>query len=327
MNVVDLSNLNESYLDKNIELYGSVMSVRPGGKKLSFLILYDSFYSLQCVCLKSTLKDQFDLINTLTQNSKVLLSGVLKSLPSEQPLIKSCYYQTFEFIVDNIIIDGFAEPLPFCMEDANIPYNDETERSRVLLPTRLDNRTIDLHTPFNNALFECKSAMVNGYRNAMLSKGFVEIQTPKILGVSSESGSSVFKLDYFGKQAFLAQSPQLYKQMMINSGFRGVFEVAPVFRSENSFTNRHLCEFIGFDFETRINPKQSYHQIVNVVWSALKTMFNYLTDEFSINQHTRNAVEYIRSVHNFTNEGAIQPLLPLLRILRDVNHFVCLQRV
>lgn len=296
-----LANLTNSYLNKELGLYGSVLSIRPGGKTLSFLILYDSFYSIQCVCIKSKLKEKFDEINALTQNSKVYLTGILQALPVEQPQIKSCYYQNFEFVLNDILIVSNAEQLPFSMEDANIPYNDETTRSRVLLPTRLDNRTVDLHTPFNNALFKCKSSMLEGFRFEMCRNGFNEINTPKILGVSSESGSSVFQLNYFGKPAYLAQSPQLYKQMMINAGQSKVFEIAPVFRSENSHTNRHLCEFTGLDFEMRLQPPHfNYHDIIEVVWNVLtRGMFQH------INEFDSNAVEYIRSIYHFDN-----PVIP-----------------
>lgn len=296
MQVIDLCDLNSSKLNQKIGLFGSVFGVRQGGKKLSFLILYDSFYSLQCVCLKSQLNEMFDSVATLTQNSKIYLTGILKSLPETQPLIKSCYYQNFEFYVETLQIVSVAELLPFTIEDANIPYNDNSDRSKVHLPTRLDNRTIDLHTLFNNALFKCKSSMLEGFRKSLLKRKFVEIQTPKILGVSSESGSSVFQLTYFGKPAFLAQSPQLYKQMMINSGFTGVFEIGPVFRSENSHTNRHLCEFTGLDLEMRLDPPEfNYHKIIQVIWETLISMFNH------VKEFDNNAIEYIRSVHYFNN--------------------------
>ena len=311
MSFVELHNLNSSYLDQQIELYGSVMSVRPGGKKLTFLILYDGFYSLQCVCLKNkfsnNVDDVFQEINNLTQNSKVYIKGILKGLPESQPEIKSCYYKNFEFIVDEIMIVNKSDKLPFSIEDANVPYNDETDRSHVLLQTRLDNRTIDLHTPFNNALFKCKSDMLKGFRNLLLNLDFVEIQTPKILGVSSESGSSVFQLNYFGKPAYLAQSPQLYKQMMINSGMVRVFEIGPIFRSENANTNRHLCEFTGLDIEMSLRPPYfDYHEIFHVIWQTLLSMFN------NINSNAKN---YIKSIHYF-NEPII-PNCPLVITFKE----------
>ena len=81
---------------------------------------------------------------------------------------------------------------------------------------------------------------------------FIEVHTPKLISAASEGGADVFKLNYFGRDAFLAQSPQLFKQMCINSDMKRVFEIGPVFRSEKSFTHRHLCEFVGLDFEMEI---------------------------------------------------------------------------
>merc|ERR1712228_48070 len=90
------------------------------------------------------------------------------------------------------------------------------------------------------------------FREALCKQGFVEIQTPKLLAGESEGGAESFSTDYFGQQASLAQSPQLYKQMAISGDLPGVFEIGPVFRAENSNTHRHLCEFTGIDFEMPI---------------------------------------------------------------------------
>lgn len=100
------------------------------------------------------------------------------------------------------------------------------------------------------------------FRQFLIHEGFVGIHTPKIIGGSSEGGASVFRLDYKGKPACLAQSPQLHKQMAICGDFGRVFEIGPVFRAEDSFTHRHLCEFIGLDVEMEI--KSSYSE----VWMA-----------------------------------------------------------
>jgi aspartyl-tRNA synthetase len=103
-----------------------------------------------------------------------------------------------------------------------------------------------------------------------LDRDFIEIHTPKTLGGTSEGGSEVFKFDYFGKEGCLAQSPQLYKQMMIMADFEGVFEIGPVFRAENSHTHRHLCEFTGLDMEMQI--KEHYFEILEVIGN----LFNYI---------------------------------------------------
>ena len=102
-----------------------------------------------------------------------------------------------------------------------------------LVQLRLDNRWMDLRVPANNAIFRVRSGICQLFRESLYSQGFMEIQTPKLIGGESESGSGVFKTDYFGQEACLAQSPQLYKQMAIASDFDRVFEVGPVFRAEN----------------------------------------------------------------------------------------------
>jgi aspartyl/asparaginyl-tRNA synthetase len=115
------------------------------------------------------------------------------------------------------------------------------------MKTRLDNRVIDLRTTAKQAIFRLQSGVCQIFREFLIDNDFVEIHTPKLLGGSSEGGSNVFGFKYFGKPACLAQSPQLYKQMCVMSDFQRVFEIGPVFRAENSFTHRHMCEFIGLD--------------------------------------------------------------------------------
>jgi len=101
--------------------------------------------------------------------------------------------------------------------------------------------------------------VVQKFREFMLSKGFVGIHTPKLNAGFSEGGGEVFKLQYNGQPACLAQSPQLHKQMAISAGFGRVFEVGPVFRAENSKTPKHLCEFTGLDAEMEI--KEHYFEV------------------------------------------------------------------
>jgi nondiscriminating aspartyl-tRNA synthetase len=312
---VELNTLSESLIDKNIILYGRVNNIRQGGKKLAFLVLRNGYLTIQCVCAKSIIQNStnvgisFEEILALPSDSIITLYGQLKGL-KEQAQITSCFYKDYEFLVNSIVVISNADTLPFILADANIPYNDDSTRSQVSLSTRLNNRVIDLRTMLNNALFECKSGMLEGFRNELLFMGFKEINTPKILGVSSESGSSVFKLNYFGKPAFLAQSPQLYKQMLINADFKRVFEIAPVFRSENSLTNRHLCEFTGLDIEMELSPPTfDYHHVIKAMWKTLRRMFNH------INEFNSPAVEYIRSIHHFVTP--VFPIEPLIITFRD----------
>ena len=117
------------------------------------------------------------------------------------------------------------------------------------IDTRLDYRWIDLRSEKNNLMFQVQTAFVTGMREFLIKEDFTEIHTPKLIGAASESGSDVFEVKYFDRKAYLAQSPQFYKQMAMASGIERIFEVAPAFRAENSNTNRHTTEFTSFDLE------------------------------------------------------------------------------
>jgi len=145
--------------------------------------------------------------------------------------------------------------------------------------TRLDNRVIDLRTPANQAIFRVQSGVCTLFRELLLKDGFVEIHTPKIICAASEGGASVFKLQYFNTHAFLAQSPQFYKQMAVCSDFERVFEIAPVFRAENSNTHRHMTEFMGLDLEMAF--QYHYHEVLDVMDRLFVGIFEGLTSRFN----------------------------------------------
>jgi len=127
-------------------------------------------------------------------------------------------------------------------------------------------------------MFKIQSAVGNLFREFCNSVGWTEIHTPKILGGTSEGGAEVFRLDYFGQPACLAQSPQLYKQMAVASDFMGVYEIGPVFRAENSNTPRHLCEFVGMDFEVPF--KNHYFEVVDIIGEMFGYIFRELNKRF-----------------------------------------------
>eukprot|EP01090_Pellita_catalonica_P011293 TRINITY_DN2287_c0_g1_i1.p1 TRINITY_DN2287_c0_g1~~TRINITY_DN2287_c0_g1_i1.p1 ORF type:complete len:681 (-),score=164.63 TRINITY_DN2287_c0_g1_i1:39-2081(-) len=145
--------------------------------------------------------------------------------------------------------------------------------------TRLDNRIIDLRTQANQAIFRIQSGVGALFREFLLSQGFTEIHSPKILGAASEGGSEVFKVEYFDSSAFLAQSPQLYKQMAICSDMQRVFEIGPVFRAESSFTHRHLTEFVGLDLEMEI--QDHYHEVLDVLDGLFLSIFEGLEKRYA----------------------------------------------
>jgi len=123
----------------------------------------------------------------------------------------------------------------------------------------LDNRIIDLRTTTNQAIFRVEAAICRLFRDHLTSHGFVEIHTPKIISAASEGGANVFEVSYFKGQAYLAQSPQLYKQMALCADFDKVFTIGAVFRAEDSNTHRHLCEFVGMDIEMTFY--EHYHEV------------------------------------------------------------------
>ena len=161
----------------------------------------------------------------------------------------------------------------------------------VKMKTRLDNRVLDLRVPATQSLFRLQSGVSTLFREFFHSKNFVEIHTPKLIGGASEGGANVFKLKYFDKEACLAQSPQLYKQMCIIGDMKGVYEIGSVFRAENSLTSRHLCEFTGLDFEMEI--KEHFFEVLDVV----SDLFNYIFD--GLNEKYKDELNIVNNQYPF----------------------------
>ena len=117
------------------------------------------------------------------------------------------------------------------------------------LDTDLSLRFVTLRNLRKRAVFKIQEGIVRGFREALQKEGFTEIHSPKIVAQNAEGGANLFRMEYFGRRAYLAQSPQFYKQMAMASGFERIFETGPVFRAEKSYTNKHATEFSGFDLE------------------------------------------------------------------------------
>ncbi|MBR7123793.1 MAG: aspartate--tRNA(Asn) ligase, partial [Candidatus Methanomethylophilaceae archaeon] len=145
------------------------------------------------------------------------------------------------------------------------------------LDTRLNNRFMDVRKPEVKAIFELKSMMVELIEEAVRNNGFTQVYTPKIGAAGAEGGAELFKVKYFEKDAYLAQSPQLYKQILMSTGLDRVFEIGPAFRAENSNTNRHVTEFISFDgemswIENEEQVMAMIEEIIDHVLTGLKEM-------------------------------------------------------
>ena len=224
----------ENYFDKEIELSGFVENIR-NIKWVQFLVLRDSTDKVQVTIEKSDENNasMVELVNNLTVESTIKVTGTLKK--NENVRLRG-----MEFIPTKIEVTSTS--------DAELPINIH-DKDAQLLDQRLDYRWLDLRNEYNFNIFKIQSDMVKFMREFMYSRDFTEIHTPKLIGAASESGADVFEVKYFDRKAYLAQSPQFYKQMAIASGYDKVFEVAPVFRAENSNTSRHTTEFTGFDVE------------------------------------------------------------------------------
>jgi nondiscriminating aspartyl-tRNA synthetase len=143
---------------------------------------------------------------------------------------------------------------------------------------RLNNRIVDLRTAPSQAIFRIQSGICNLFRTYLDGQGFIEIHTPKLQGGATESGASVFEVNYFGRQAFLAQSPQLAKQMCIAADFERVYEIGPVFRAEDSNTPRHLTEYTGMDLEMAL--EEHYHEALDIIDGMFKNLWNGIYERY-----------------------------------------------
>uniref|UniRef100_A0A672IV07 Aspartate--tRNA ligase, cytoplasmic n=1 Tax=Salarias fasciatus TaxID=181472 RepID=A0A672IV07_SALFA len=223
---------------------------------------------------------------SITKESIVDVEAAVRKVEQK---IESCSQQDVELHIERIFVISQAEArLPLQLEDAVRPDGDGEEEGRATVnqDTKLDNRVIDLRTTTSQAIFRLQSGVCQLFRDTLTQKGFVEIQTPKIISAASEGGANVFTVSYFKTSAYLAQSPQLYKQMCICADFDKVFCVGPVFRAEDSNTHRHLTEFVGLDIEMAFN--YHYHEVIDSITDTMVQIFKGLRDNFQTEIQTVN---------------------------------------
>ena len=233
MKRIRINELKE-HLGEKVTLSGFVDNVR-NLQWVQFIVLRDETGKVQITIEKSEEKNKelVEIVNELPIESTIKVTGILNDAPKVK-------MGGMEIIPEEIIVTSKNEgELPFNYKDIE----------NVNLDTRLDNRYIDLRSEKNVLMFQIQSAFVRFMREYLYNNNFTEIHTPKFIAAASESGSEVFEVKYFDRKAYLAQSPQFYKQMAIAAGFGNVFEVAPCFRAENSNTSRHATEFTSFDVE------------------------------------------------------------------------------
>ena len=231
--MIKINELNKHF-DEEVVVSGFVDEIR-NLKWVQFVVLRDETGKVQITIEKSeeANKELVEIVDNLTVESTLKVTGKVM----DSPKVK---LNGMEVIPSKIEVTS--------VNQGELPFNYK-DISTVNLDTRLDYRYIDLRSEKNILMFQIQSTLVRYMREYLYINGFTEIHSPKLLGAASESGSEVFEVKYFDKKAYLAQSPQFYKQMALAAGFGKVFEVAPCFRAENSNTSRHATEFTSFDLE------------------------------------------------------------------------------
>ncbi len=197
-------------------------------RTMAFIVVRDITGKLQITIEKEKHPEFSEMLDKLTIHSVVTFEGEVVASEYVKMGGKEMY-PTF------MRIESVAEALPI-KDDSDIDV-------------RMDFRWIDLRREKNQLMYEMQTTLTNAMRKFLVDRNFIEIHTPKLIAAASESGSDVFEVKYFDGLAYLAQSPQFYKQMAMASGLERIFETGPVFRAEKSYTNKHATEFTGFDLE------------------------------------------------------------------------------
>ncbi len=215
----------------DVSLAGWVEDVRNLGG-IAFLIVRQRTGTFQVTVKKKPDEDLFTRASKIVRESVVVARGTIQANPQVR--------NGWELVASSIeVISPAAAPLP-------LPVADKVGAE---VDTRFDNRILDLRKAERRAIFRVRSIVTSALRSYLDRHGFIEVQTPKLAGAGAEGGATLFETNYFGRRAFLSQSPQLYKQMLMGSGLDRVYEIAPAFRAEPSDTVRHVTEFTSFDGE------------------------------------------------------------------------------
>ena len=238
-----------------VTVHGAVHLLRDMGG-LAFLTLRLASGAVQCVCAPGILPEG------LCEECCVELSGTVRDEPRAPG--------GFEIAAEAVtVLSRPASPMPVSLAKRRLDIHLDTE---------LPLRPAVLRHLRRRAVFKVQEGLVRAFRDYLTGEGFTEVHTPKIVHAGAEGGSNIFKLDYFGKKAYLAQSPQFYKQTMVGV-FERVFEVGPVFRAEKHATPRHLNEYTGLDFE--MGYIDSFYDVIEMETGYLRRAMELLAGEYS----------------------------------------------
>lgn len=261
------STLKKDHIGKNVSLVGWLEDFRDMGK-IGFITVRDMTGNFQGVVIGEMLSE----LREVQRQSIILVKGTIQETRAENFKV--------EVKVEKIkILSKAVNPLPI----------DPTGRVKSLMDNRLDCRALDLRNYRISNIFRIRSYVLSLIRNFLYSRMFIEVNTPKIIGSATEGGADLFDFEYFSKKAYLAQSPQLYKEQL-TLGLERVFEISPYFRAEPSHTVRHLSEFISVDLEA------AYLDYVDIMDIVQELVIATINDLF---------VHHNEEMKHFANKSAI----------------------
>ncbi len=258
-----------SNIGNKVKVQGFVENIRDS-KAMVFIVLKDITGKVQVTLEKEKAPNLAEKFSEVTPDSVITIVG---------DVIANEYVKMggIEIIPTEVEIESIAQAIPIARKE--IPATKKKKAvERSSIDQRIDYRWIDLRTDENQLMFKIQTTLVNAMREYLIKNNFIEIHTPKLIGAASESGADVFEVKYFDRNAYLAQSPQFYKQMAMAAGFERIFEVGPVFRAEKSFTSKHTTEFTGFDLEfSYIN---SYKDVMKMEEELLKASLKSVSEKY-----------------------------------------------
>jgi nondiscriminating aspartyl-tRNA synthetase len=250
MNRIFASSINKDHIGQNLTLVGWLEDFRDMGK-IGFISIRDMTGNFQGVLTGELLS----ALREVPRQSAIMVKGTVQETRAEN-------FQV-EVKVENVeVMSRAINPLPI----------DPTGRVKSSMDKRLDSRALDLRNSRIANIFRIRSYVLNLVRNFLYSRMFVEVNTPKIIGSATEGGADLFGFEYFSRKAYLAQSPQLYKEQL-TLGLERVFEISPYFRAEPSHTVRHLSEFVSVDLEAAF---LDYGNIMDIVQELVISTINDL---------------------------------------------------
>lgn len=242
----------KNFIGNIVKVGGWIETIRDQ-KKMQFIVLRDHTGSVQAINEKTGLNTEItDVISNLTSESAVEIVGKV----IENEVVK---LGKLEIAIESINVMAKA--------DAPLPIDKNSS-----LEMRLDFRFLDIRRPENLIIFKVQTTAEYAMRCFWQERGFLEIHSPKFMETASESGAELFQVDYFGGKAYLAQSPQFYKQMAMAAGLDRIFEIGPVFRANPSFTSRHDTEFTSVDVE--ISWIESHEDLMRFEESWIRYMLS-----------------------------------------------------